>query len=355
MTVALLESADAPIASLALSANAQLAVLTPELPHGAAAVFTVRATDRARHSASASVQCLVSAVPPPPGSLSIEAAVSLVDAGFLQKRRGLRELGGRFLDDAGYVRARVVAMDPARASGARLCWAGFDADDAAVPIAHYLVWTLALTDASESTSAADLRSAATPGNAIQFDADARCADDSSPLAGEAGVYLLRVAAVSTSLLQSEVAELLLVVDDTPPSAAEGGVRIHTNTNSRYQSSDCCLRLSWQPWVEVETSVSRYVLCDVDYTPITALSPAMPLALPPSCLDVADSVQVLIAAHDSCGCDPPRGSNGSAWSQHVHRLALADDTGPSSFTVTAVNVLGLSSTVGPYTVKCHGMK
>ena len=273
---------------------------------GAAVRFEVIAIDRAGLSSALTTDCELAVAAPKVGSLSIEDAVQL--------------------------RPGLFAVDGTNSTTRRICWSqpsATYADD----IAHQVFW---MTERA-SSEALDML-ATVLAEPITLDASETCVTESSALA-EGQVYTLRLASMGRDGLSSGIAEASLIVDGTPPRPVSDPV-IHTNapSNSK-QRSDCCLRVSWDPWLDEETAVAGYAICSGNNTELTEST----------CLDVGLATNVLISSSSACECTAPLTTPVGGWTAYEHSVALPVD-GVMRFTLLAKNTLGQrSAELGPFTV------
>lgn len=131
---------------------------------------------------------------------------------------------------------------------------------------------------------------------LEVSANESCIEDASELLAPAS-YVLRVAPVSLGGAAGPAAEILLLTDTSAPEPS-GAPLIHTGGASpSYQASACCLRVSWAPWVEQETALARYLLCN---------NASRSESSADACVDVGNATHVLISASATCECPIPQG-------------------------------------------------
>ena len=283
----------------------------------------VVATDNALQSGSAYIDCLVRTLRPTVSGFSVDGAVQLSPTSY--------------------------SIDPGAYPVRRICWSVSNLDDSDVQ--HLLYWSSPASSSNFVNSPVpDSYNLATESDAaLEVALNETCFTDESQL--EDGVaYVLRVAAVSTTGLLGPPSEMLLVTDIQEP-VPMGLLTIHTGAQSKSrQSSDCCLRVSFEPWNEPETQLSYYLVC-----------PAVN-STDDACLNIGQATRVLIRAGrtEECSCEAPLNETG--WHSFSHELASATNisSGPAgnanlsgtqaiTFSMRAVNVLRQSGTIGPFAV------
>ena len=269
----------------------------------------VVATDRSSQTGSDFIDCKVVTQRPTVGVLWVHGAVKLSDG--------------------------VFGIDVAAYPVRQVCWSGIEGD-----VEKVRFWISLASDPNVLSTDAS--------TALEVSVNSKCLFDTSQLV-DGVAYVLRLAAISTVGLLGPPAELMLVTDDQGPLAS-GSVKVHTGAQSNsVQVSNCCLKVSFDPFEEPETRVSRYLVCPSRSNGTSA------------CLDIGQSTRALIQAplEDDCACSPPEDwLNASiVWNSFVHGIALARNTSAGNgtgnviaFTLRAVNSLGQSSVVGPLAVK-----
>ena len=231
-----------------------------------------------------------------------------------------------WINNATMLRRRVYTVDSSKVAPRQVCWGGLDSSSALVD--HYLFWSQPL-DTVEASMPRTVPSTTS------------CVEDTTSLVEMDGAYALRVAAVNAAGMQGAAAEVIMIPDGSPP-VASGPVRVHTGGLSKYhQSSPCCLRLSWNGWVEEENYVTGYQLCHK--LPTNRVS----------CLDVGNATRVVVTApmRAACSCAAPAdASQESHYSYFEHSVANVTSLGTMLFTLHASNVLGLTGESNPLTIR-----
>ena len=187
------------------------------LSDGSSVRIAVTAFDHALQNHSEYLECLVATSPPP-------------------------AVQDFWIPNASLLGATAYAIDPLNAQSRHVCWQ----PPPEQPVAHYLVWS------------APHEAVGNP-SPRQVNASTLCLEDTSVVVESDGPYYVRVAAVSHAGLRGLPAEITLIPDGSPPVLPRPPI-IHTGALSPvHQTSDCCLRVSWEPWLEAETTVMGYEL------------------------------------------------------------------------------------------------
>lgn len=262
--------------------------IVPTLGNFSALVrFTLTATDGAGNTASLDIDCHLRTQAPPVGSVWI---------------------------DGGAVRLAPGSYALASQQPVSVCWAGFGSGEN--PVATYAYSVISMADDSSSIS----EKTAGP--------NTTCASVTALVAAP-GPYLVRLSAIGEAGHVGSHIEVALVIDDTAPRASDELI-VHTDGPlDNMQASECCLRVSWASWIEIESGPVRYTFC------VTGAG---------GCDDIGDATGVLVASSDSCKCHPPSSSTAHVkWARVSRPLPLFSTESNNSevrFSLVGSNQVGM---------------